>query len=199
MIRGDTPEDSIELKLADCIGRSTFINMLCEADIDGAPSRVEEQDEVVNVPPLEVSVAGEGLSTSIDALLPIKSYLENFGSGAAVAPSRIRAPLPGELQDYVSPWEMEFINSLLDDEDPWQHDRLLIVLSIANRLGISSLQQLLSAWCAEQIGILSKGKSSMDAAEAVRSFFSLPNEWTSDETHHLEMEMEYFDSLNDRR
>lgn len=204
VLRGDTAADVIELSLADCIGRSSFIKMLYESSQDDGGAT----DETSSSPhALEISVSGEHIVADITLLRAIQTYLTHFGPSAQrsssepiVVPSAIPTPLPGELKNYISTWESSFIqDTLLEDSDPWQHAKLIHVLSVATRLGIEPLQKLLSAWCADRIVLLSKGKSSMDAAEAVRSFFGLPNAWTEEEKGHLEKEMEYFDSLNNRR
>jgi hypothetical protein len=215
IIRGNSAEDFVELQLADCIGRSKFIKMLYETS---APKDDESEGGTMtssthqSPPPLEVSACSGSIITDLPVLQAVQQYLEYYGTSspkkegssssaapASVAPSVIPTPLPGDLRHYVSPWELAFINNtLLVDGDPWQNTKLIYVLSVAARLGIESLQQLLSSWCADQIVALSKNKSSMEAAEAVRSFFGLPNEWTPEETQHLEKEMEYFDSLNSR-
>jgi hypothetical protein len=216
IIRGNSAEDFVELQLADCIGRSKFIKMLYETSSpkdDESEGGTMTSSNRQSPPPLEVSASGGNVITDLPVLQAVQQYLEHYGTSASkregsssssgahssVAPSVIPTPLPGDLRHYVSPWELAFIHdTLLVDGDPWQHTKLIYVLSVAARLGIESLQQLLSSWCADQIVALSKNKSSMEAAEAVRSFFGLPNEWTPEETQHLEKEMEYFDSLNSR-
>jgi hypothetical protein len=215
VLHGDTVEDTVTLELQDCIQRSQFIKMLFQSDICPQQQQCDDdgdgsnsfQEPSSSFPQLDISVSAEGLTTTICELSCIKDYLQHFGPGRSdgrtpsvivSAPSVIRAPLPGPLRNYISDWEYGFIQGMLVDGDVWQHTRLILVLSLANRLKIDPLVQLLSAWCAEQIGTLSRGKSSIDGAEAVRSFFGLPNEWTAEESKHLEREMEYFDSLNHR-
>ncbi|CUG93196.1 Hypothetical protein, putative [Bodo saltans] len=213
ILRGDSDKDFVELQLMDCIGRSKFIKMLYESSApEEAMTNAISSSSEEQLPPFEVSTTGEHIVTDLPVLHAIQKYLEFYGpssklppnergaSVASVAPSVIPTPLPGELRNYISSWELAFINdTLLVDQDPWQNTKLIYVLSVAVRLGIESLQQLLSSWCADQIVTLSKGKSSMEAAEAVRSFFGLPNEWNAEESQNLEKEMEYFDSLNHRR
>lgn len=144
---------------------------------------------------LDCQIDIEGTVVTDQALAKVQDYLHHFSQPCCV-PASIPRPLPGELSQYISPWEKEFIQSLLVDGDAWEHDDLVTVMNIAQRLDIESLRDLLAAWCAIQVQALSKGLSTMDAAEKIREFFSIPNEWSNEESALLQREMDYYDALN---
>lgn len=164
--------------------RSLFLSGLMEADTSGSAT-------------IDAPLDIEGTNVCVETVGLVKEYMDHFyGPEATEKPSVIPKPLPGALDKYISAWELSFINKkLLVDGDVWQHDALVSVVNIAQRLEIADLRDLLAAWCAVQVDALCQGKNMMDAAEHIRNFFSIPNEWSEEDMGHLQREMEYYESL----
>ena len=147
----------------------------------------DDQTETGN---LDVDISHEGANYSSDAIQAVATYVKQFAPSGQ-RPSTIPKPLPGTMDRYITEWERDFIKSLLKENDVRQHEVLLEVMNVAQRLELESLRDLLAGWISVQIDALVKDKNMLDGAEAVRNFFNLPNEWDAEQMENLKAEMEF--------
>lgn len=135
-------------------------------------------------------------ATSLDvvsraAALPGSPTLSNSSS---CLPTVLPVPLDRPLETILTPWENEFIAQRLlgNNGDAWEHADLLAVLAAAEFLQLESLRSLCEAWCGNQIWRMCKETSkSAEAAEMIRKFFGIENDWTDAEEECLRIENDW--------
>jgi hypothetical protein len=109
-------------------------------------------------------------------------------------PTVIPAPLDEPLENILSAWENTFIAGRLlgNNGDPWHHQDLVLALRASQYLELESLQALCLAWCANQMWKMCNSiKKPLEAAEMIRKFFGVANDWTPEEEECLRIENEW--------
>jgi hypothetical protein len=161
----------------------------CEA-VRREVSQNSENESVIVIP----MTLGDDLAPAPrQVAAKVVDYLEYF---AHEQPSVIPKPKLEGVEHYLSTWEANFLRSLIDRDNPSQHQTLIMVLNAADQLGLAPLSDMLLAWVATQVETISNpqsGKRIMDAAEDIRQFFGIPNEWSDEELGHLSKEMAIYD------
>lgn len=154
--------------------------------------------------PLEISLTHDEHLFSKAVVEKLITYLEHFyGPGRegerTKGPSLIPKPKVEPVEYYLDAWERSFLSSLLVGGDVRRHEVLIALLNMADRAGLDPLRDMLLAWVATQVEALSEGNGTMEAAEAIRQFFGIPNEWSDEEMDHLSREMAHYDESADVR
>jgi len=139
---GPANEDELLLKMKDDVlfkgpkktfDRSTLIKQLLENRGDSSePLPVAEVD-----------------ARTLESVIPWLTHMETN------TPTKVPKPLRKPLQEYVTPYEWEFLTTTcLEGGDEKKHLNLLLVLKAANFLGIQELRELTTAMLANML----KGK-----------------------------------------
>eukprot|EP00331_Platyophrya_macrostoma_P019913 CAMPEP_0176471952 /NCGR_PEP_ID=MMETSP0127-20121128/41450_1 /TAXON_ID=938130 /ORGANISM="Platyophrya macrostoma, Strain WH" /LENGTH=185 /DNA_ID=CAMNT_0017866721 /DNA_START=23 /DNA_END=580 /DNA_ORIENTATION=- len=144
--------------------------------------------------PIEIPLTQNGDLFPEEVIRHLVAYVEHFFGPRRVerGPSMIPKPKAEPVECYLDTWEQSFLRSLLTDGDARRHERLIALLNAAEKAGVETLRDMLLAWVATQIEILSEGKGAMEAAEALRQFFGIPNEWSEEDMEHLGREMAHY-------
>lgn len=109
-------------------------------------------------------------------------------------PTALPTPLPTALENLLTPWENTFIASRLlgNHGDAWEHNDLMAVLRAAQFLQVTSLEAMCLAWCASQMTKMCDLTTKYsEAAEMMRKFFGIHNDWTAEEEECLRIENEW--------
>ncbi|CBH18370.1 hypothetical protein, conserved [Trypanosoma brucei gambiense DAL972] len=143
----------------------------------GLLQRLAELDEsgCTEMPEIEL-----GFSTEV--LRAVADYLEKSSRFVIDA----RRPLTGSLRDFVPEWNLDFVRGAE------RREILMPLFECACFLCVVELRELLGAYVAERVNeIAREAPSIMEGAARLRTYLQLENEWTEEETEHLEQEMRY--------
>jgi len=142
---------------------------------------------------LEFPVVSELRPLSGQAISLCVEYMVHHADGPEPTTLPRPIPDPDSFGSLLSVWEYNFVyTKLLENGDVWRHRLLVEVMYVAQHLLIQPLRDLCAAWCGAQIAIFcSKIHHFDEAAEHIRKFFSIANDWTEKDMEMLCLENDW--------